>query len=63
MRGWNLRIFAIDLYCAVASGNSNSLTSSTRTDDGPAPVPIRPCSLASTQNSALPSIAMIENRL
>ena len=29
MRGWNLRILAIDLYCAADSGYSASLISTT----------------------------------
>src|SRR5690606_15508547 len=58
MRGWNLRIFAIDLYCAVDNGNITSLINTTRPTIAQPQLPSRPCSLASTQNSQPARVAI-----
>src|SRR5690606_2435688 len=63
MRGWNVRIRAIDLYWACASGNSTILTSTTRPTIAQPQLPNSRCSFSSTQNRPSPSQAIIEKRL
>ncbi|MDQ1134167.1 hypothetical protein QE386_002762 [Pseudoxanthomonas winnipegensis] len=63
MRGWNLRILAIDLYWAEDSGNSTSLTTTTRPMIDQPQLPSRSCRWLRIQNRPEPITASGAKRL